>query len=109
MLHDDDPVDENLLRKPFDTAPGLDLYNIPRYETIMLRAREYARAKMLQLYCSYAQDVPLPREDRELDDNALHRKRKLWLGFRDQRTQHLCSVPPPLAKGMPVRPLDSID
>ena len=108
VLYDDDPLDEALRAKPFDTAPGLYLYNIPRYETTMLRAREYARANDLRLYWFYAQDVPLSRGDRDLEDEELQRKRVRWLGSHDQRTAHLCSVCP-LAKGMPIKLLDSID
>nr|MCS5703195.1 hypothetical protein [Acidobacteriota bacterium] len=107
-LYDDEPATESLRLKPFDTAPGLYLYNVPRYETILLRAREYAKANEFKLYWLYAQDVPLHRGDRDLSEEDLHKKRMRWLGNHDQKTGHLSSVCP-LAKGMPIRLLDNID
>ena len=107
-LYDGDPVAEELRAKPFDTAPGLYLFNVPRYETILLRAREYARANDLPLHWFYAQDVPQHREDRELPEEELRKKRFRWLENHDQKTKHLCSVCP-LAKGLPMKLLDNID
>ena len=63
----DEMLDFDTLHKsPFDTAPALYAYNVPRYQTLILRAREYARANNIALHWCWAQDIPLHCDDRDL-------------------------------------------
>ena len=45
VLSDEVEWKEQLLFKPFDAAPSLYAYNVPRYCAIMLRARTFAKAR----------------------------------------------------------------
>ena len=73
-----------------------------------LRAREFGKSQNLQVTWTYAKDVPLHRDDRELSTEALHRKLLMWLERHDQDTNHLASVLP-LIVGLPIRLTDRID
>lgn len=108
VLQEADSYMAGLLRKLFDSAPALYAFNVPRYYTLLMRARQFARANGLRLFWTYARDVPLHRDDRDLPADQLHEKRCRWLGRHDQDTCHLASQVP-LAKGLPVRLTDSID
>ena len=94
--------------KPFDSAPALYTFNVPRYFATNLRAREYAKQRDVQLSWAYARDVPCLPEDRELPEEKLEAKLFAWLQKHDQQTGHLPSIYP-LAVGMPVRLTDSVD
>ena len=94
--------------KPFDSAPALYTFNVPRYFATNLRAREYAKQRDVQLSWAYARDVPCLPEDRELAEEKLEAKLFAWLQKHDQQTGHLPSIYP-LAVGMPVRLTDSVD
>ena len=52
--------------KPFDSAPALYTFNVPRAFATNLRAREYAKQRGVQLSWCYARDVPRLPEDGEL-------------------------------------------
>jgi hypothetical protein len=104
----DDYDRPELKQPPFDTAPALYAYNVPRYYTVLLRAREYARAHGLQLSWCVARDVPLTREDRDLPLEQLDAKRRRWLENHDQHTSHIASQVPCVA-GLPVRLTDTVD
>ena len=97
-----------LKQPPFDVAPALYAYNVPRYYTILLRAREYAKANNLQLSWCLARDIPLHRDDRDLPPEQLDAKRCRWLGQHDQNTSHIASQTA-LAKGLPFRLTDAVD
>ena len=93
---------------PFDTAPALYAYNVPRYYTILLRAREYARINSLQLQWCVARDIPLHQDDRDLPIEQLDEKRWRWLHMHDQHTSHIASQLP-LVQGLPIRITDAVD
>ena len=99
---------QELDHAPFDTAPALYAYNVPRYYTLMQRSRKYARINALRLSWCFAKDLPLQREDRDLTQEQLDAKRRLWLQFHDQQTAHIASQVP-LARGLPVRLTDAVD
>ena len=101
------PTDE-LQREPFASAPAIYSYNVPKYFSILLRAREWAKANNQQLSWCTARDVPLLREDRELPEDKLKAKLRGWLERHDQKTAHITSLTP-LARGMPVRLTDTVD
>ena len=101
-------VPEELIKSPFDVAPALYSYNVPRYYTVLQRARQFARVNRLRLRWCFAKDVPLHREDRELTPEQLDEKRRNWLTFHDQQTSHLASQVP-LVQGLPVRLTDAVD
>ena len=94
--------------EPFASAPAIYNFNVPRYYTILLRAREFAKQAKQQLTWCLARDVPLFTEDRELPADELNKKRMKWLERHDQDTAHLSSVLP-LVKGLPIRLTESID
>ncbi len=94
-------------RPPFDTAPALFAYNVPRSYTALLRSREYARATGLTVSWGFSQDIPLHREDRELSDVDLHKKRSSWPQRLDQETSHVASQLP-LVSGLPMRLTDTV-
>ena len=52
-----------LQEKPFDVAPILYSYNVPRYYALLLRARKYAQTNKQMLRWFVAQDVPLHCDD----------------------------------------------
>ena len=70
-------------KKPFVEAPAIYAYNVPKYSTLLLRAREYAKQAGQRLCWSYAHDVPLFLDDRELPEAQLHAKRYGWLQRHD--------------------------
>ena len=92
----------------FAVGPALYNFNVPNYFAILLRARHFAREHNLQLTWCYAHDKPCHPEDRELERDALDKKRASWLKKHDQDTCHLTSILP-LAVGMPIRLTDTID
>ena len=81
---------------------------MPRYFTLQLRAREYAKQHNVQLSWCYARDVPLHPEDRDLPADALQAKLTAWLKRHDQETSHISSILP-LAVGMPIRLTENVD
>ena len=83
-------------------------YNVPRYYTVMLRAREFARVHQRRSRWCVARDCPLHRDDRDLPGDQLDAKRSRWLLRHDQHTAHLASSLP-LAPGLPVRITEAID
>ena len=93
---------------PFDSAPALYTFNVPRAFATNLRAREYAKHRGVQLSWCYARDVPCLPEDRELPQKRYNAKMFSLLRFHDQQTRHLPSIYA-LAVGMPVRLTDTID
>ena len=97
-----------LQKPPFSEAPAVYSFNVPRYYSIQLRAREYAKQHDKQLSWCYAKDIPLHPADRELSADMLNQKRARWLGRHDQDTCHLTSILA-LAVGMPVRLTDTVD
>ena len=50
VLQDSDTNRLELREAPFDKAPALFAYNIPRYYTLIMRAREFARVNNLKLF-----------------------------------------------------------
>ena len=50
---------QELDHAPFDTAPALYAYNVPRYYTLMQRSRKFARINALRLSWCFAKDLPL--------------------------------------------------
>ena len=97
-----------LRKPPYTAAPALYSFNVPRYFSSQLRAREFAKQNNVQLSWCYAKDVPLHPGDRELKAECLQEKLFSWLRRHDQETCHLPSILP-LAVGMPVRLLESVD
>jgi hypothetical protein len=98
----------NVASGDFVEAPAIYCFNVPRYWTILLRAREYAKKKEFQLSWCVARDVPLCRHDRDLDEEQLHTKRCIWLGRHDQDTAHLTSLLP-LVQGLPLRLTETVN
>ena len=98
----------NVASGDFVEAPAIYCFNVPRYWTILLRAREYAKKKEYQLSWCVARDVPLCRHDRDLDEEQLHTKRCIWLGRHDQDTAHLTSLLP-LVQGLPLRLTETVN
>ena len=89
-----DAVPPELHRKPFNGAPALYTFNVPRYFATNLRAREYAKQNNVQLSWCYARDVPLHPGDRNLPHDKLDAKLFSWLRRHDQETCHLPSIYP---------------
>ena len=89
-------------------APALYAFNVPRYFTLLLRARQWAQANDVTLSWCYARDIPLHREDRDLPSAQLDDKRLKWLEQHDQDTAHLASQTA-LAFNLPVRLTDTVD
>ena len=92
----------------FAIGPALYNFNVPKFFAILLRARHFAKEHNLQITWCYANDAPRHPEDRELQRDALDKKRASWLKRHDQDTSHLTSILP-LAVGMPMRLTDTID
>ena len=92
----------------FSKAPALYSFNVPKYFAILLRAREFAKTRNIQLTCCYARDIPMHPSDRELKPEALNEKRLSWLQRHDQDTGNITSLLP-LAVGMPIRLTDNVD
>ena len=101
-------AEDTFKKPPFDTALSLYAFNVPRYYTVMLRAREFARVHERRLRWCVARDVPLHRDDRDLSAEALDAKRSRWLQKHDQHTAHLASSLP-LVRGLPVRITETVD
>ena len=76
-------------------------YNSSQGETI--RANKLFAAPWV-----VALDIPLHREDRELELEQLNAKRLRWLSQHDQHTSHITSQLP-LVQGMPVRLTENVD
>ena len=108
VLTDLSALPASLRKEPFSAAPALYTFNVPRYFSTNLRAREFAKQGDVQLTWCYARDVPLHPGDRELADSALQAKLFSWLRRHDQETSHLPSVYP-LAVGMPIRLTENVD
>ena len=87
--------------QPFAAAPAIYNFNVPRYYTVLLRAREFAIETKQQMTWCLARDIPLFPEDRELPVDQLNQRRLRWLERHDQDTAHL-SIVLPLVKGLPV-------
>jgi hypothetical protein len=94
VLNPSEEIKEEMRLPPLDTAPALFAYNVPRYYTVLLRSREYAKANGRRLSWCFSQDIPLHREDRDLPDEDLHAKRCKWLQRHDQDTSHIPSQLP---------------
>ena len=45
VLHDEEPVPEDLRSPVFAAAPAIYSFNVPRYFTTQLRAREYGKSQ----------------------------------------------------------------
>ena len=82
VLSEDHCPSEDFKKPPFDKAPALCAFNVPRYYAVLHRARQYARANRLQLQWCVARDVPLHRDDRELPTDQLQSKRLRFLHRR---------------------------
>ena len=87
--------------QPFAAAPAIYNFNVPRYYTVLIRAREFAINTKQQMTWCLARDIPLCPKDRELPVDQLNQRRLRWLERHDQDTAHLSSVLP-LVKGLPV-------
>ena len=68
--------DETFHKPPFDTAPALYAFNVPRYYTLRLRAWQYARTNNRRSHWCMARDIPLLRDDRDLPPEQLDEKRR---------------------------------
>ena len=95
-------------KEPYSSAPALYSFNVPRYFSTNLRAREFAKQNNVQLSWCYAKDIPLHPGDRELKHDALLSKLFAWLRKHDQQTSHLASIYA-LAVGLPIRLTESVD
>ena len=107
VLHHGEPLPLDITSKEFTAAPAIYSFNVPRYFTTQLRAREFGKSHGLQITWVYAKDVPLHREDRELAEEALENKLASWLGRHDQDTCHIASLLP-LVVGLPIRLTDRV-
>jgi len=67
-------VPKELHAPPFSEAPAVYSFNIPRYYSLQVRAREYAKQHNKQLSWCYARDVPLHPGDRDLSSEKLNQK-----------------------------------
>ena len=108
VLTDLKNISPDLHAPPFPDAPAVYSFNVPRYYSIQLRAREYAKQNNKQLSWCYAKDVPLHPGDRDLSKEALEKKLAGWLLRHDQHTSNLSSLLA-LAVGLPVRLTDTVD
>ena len=99
---------QELQQEPYSSAPTLYSFNVPRYFSTNLRAREFANPTNVQLSWCYAKDIPLYPGDRDLKDDALRAKLFAWLRKHDQQTSHLPSIYA-LAIGLPIRLTESVD
>jgi len=108
VLSNWDNLPHELRQTPFSEAPAIYGFNVPRYHSLQLRAREYAKQQNKQLSWCYAKDVPLHPGDLELSGEKLDQKRSSWLNRHEQDTSQLTSLLP-LARDMPVRLTDTID
>ena len=101
-------MSQQIGRTPFDTAPALYAFNVPRYYTLMQRAKDFANVHQHRIQWCFATDLPLNADDRDLTPEQLDDKRWQWLAYHDQQTGHIASTVP-LVPGMPVRLTDSVD
>ena len=99
---------KHFLSHPFDIAPALYAYNVPRYFTLLLRARQFAKTNKTTLSWCYARDIPLHRDDRDLPSEKLYLKLCRWMERHDQQTAHIASQVP-LAENLPIRLADAVD
>ena len=93
---------------PFDRAAAIYARNVPKYFTIQLRAREYAKLNQKELAWVQAKDVPKFQEDRALAPDELRKKLAGWLERQDQETSNIMGLLP-LVEGLPVRLTQTID
>ena len=107
VLREGDPLPEDLSTPAFAAAPAIYSFNVPRYFTTQIRAREFGKSHHRQITWFYARDVPLHRDDRDLSAEALMNKLKSWLHRHDQETGHIASIFP-LVTNLPVRLTDKV-
>ena len=55
----------------YSIAPALFNFNVPRYFTILIRAKQFAATRGLQISWTYAMDTPLHADDRDLNVEKL--------------------------------------
>ena len=108
VLKQNEPIPSDVTSTAFAAAPAIYSFNVPRYFTTQLRAREFGKSHNIRITWAYAKDVPLHRDDRELSEEALRNKLISWLGRHDQDTGHIASILP-LVRGLPVRLTDRAD
>ena len=68
VLTDLSSLSPSLRTSPYTHAPALYTFNVPRYFSTNLRAREFAKHNNIQLSWCYAKEVPLHPDDRNLDE-----------------------------------------
>ena len=77
VVHANEPVPEEIKSPIFAAAPAIYSFNVPRYYTTQLRAREFGKSQSRQITWFYAKDVPLHRDDRDLGAEALQHKMEM--------------------------------
>ena len=82
-------IPEEVRQPPYTDAPAIYSFNVPRYYSMQLRAREYAKQHTQQLAWCYAKDIPLHPGDRDLSAEKITAKLTSWLSRHDQETCHL--------------------
>ena len=100
--------DPRCLQPPFDAAPYIHPYNLPKYFALQLRAVEFAKQRNLCVNWVVARDAPRHRDDQALSTEALDQKRKVWLTYHDQQTAGIMGLLP-LIQGLPVRLTETIN
>ena len=108
VLRREELQSSELRQPPFDSAPLLTSYNVPRFRAVLLRAQQFAATHKRALYWAAAHDRPLAAADLQLDEPGLRQKRLRWLNRHDQETSHLASLLP-LVVGLPVRLTEKVD
>ena len=108
VLRREELQSSELRQPPFDSAPLLTSYNVPRFRAVLLRAQQFAATHKRALYWAAAHDRPLAAADLQLDEPSLRQKRLRWLNRHDQETSHLASLLP-LVVGLPVRLTEKVD
>lgn len=101
-------VARSFQEKPFDEAPVLHAFNVPRYHALLLRAKAFAISRKECLTWSFAADQPLWEDAHCWSAETLYSKRLGWLRMHDQKTSHLSSAVA-LARGMPIRLTETIN
>ena len=89
VLRREELQSSELRQPPFDSAPLLTSYNVPRFRAVLLRAQQFAATHKRALYWAAAHDRPLAAADLQLDEPGLRQKRLRWLNRHDQETSHL--------------------
>ena len=108
VLRHDELQSLALRQPPFDRAPLLTSYNVPRFRALLLRAQQVAETHERALYWATAHDRPLVAADVQLDESSLRQRRLRWLSRHDHETSHLASLLP-LVVGLPVRLTEKTD